>query len=79
MVYKVGAAAFIVESNRLIRKVTIIKRTGNFYIVRFADSDGAIQLRGSRLYATRDEAEKCVPYVRENKKRCKSPEEQRSL
>ena len=73
--YKVGTTAFIVESNRLVKKVTIIKRTGNFYIVRFSDSDGAIQLRGSRLYATRDEAEKSVPYVRENKKRYKSPYE----
>ena len=75
MVFKEGTSAFIDESNRLIREVVIVKRTGNFYIVRFAGSDGAIQLRGSRLYATKEEAEKSVPYVRENQKRYRSPYE----
>lgn len=73
MEFKEGTAAFIVESNRIIREVIIVKRTGNLYIVRFANNDGGIQVRGSRLFATREEAEKTVPYVREKEKRSISP------
>ena len=75
MMYKEGTTAFIIESNRLIREVVVLKRTGNFYIVRFKDCNGGIQIRGSRLFATRDAAEQAVPYGRENKKRLKSPYE----
>ena len=75
MMFKEGTSAFIVESNRLVREVVIVKRTGNFYIVKFADSNGGIQLRGSRLFATQEEAEKSVPIVREKKKGYKSPYE----
>ena len=55
MVFKEGTTAFIVESNRIIREVIIVKRTGNFYIVRFANSGGGIQIRGSRLFATMEQ------------------------
>ena len=73
MVFKEGTTAFIVESNRIIREVIIVKRTGNLYIVRFANNDGGIQVRGSRLFANREDAEKTVPYVREKEKRSISP------
>lgn len=75
MVFKEGTSAFIVESNRLIREVVIVKRTGSFYIVKFADNNGGIQVRGSRLFASRDDAEKSVPNVRESKKGYRSPYE----
>lgn len=75
MVYKEGTTAFIIESNRLIREVVVLKRTGDFYIVRFRDCNGGIRIRGSRLFATRDAAEQAVPYVRETKKRYLSPYE----
>ena len=75
MVFKEGTSAFIVESNRLVREVVIVKRTGNLYIIKFADNNGGIQVRGSRLFPTKDEAEKSVPYVRESKKRYLSPYE----
>lgn len=73
MVFKEGTTAFIVESNRIIREVIIVKRTGNLYIVRFANNDGGIRVRGSRLFTTREDAEKNVPYVREKEKRSISP------
>ena len=75
MVFKEGTSAFIVESNRLIREVVIVKRTGNLYIVRFADSNGGIQVREGRLFVSREDAETTVPNVRENKKRYLSPYE----
>ncbi len=59
--FEEGDTAWIVESNRFIRKVYIVRPTAGFYIVKFADSDGAIQVRGSRLFATEEEARKSVP------------------
>lgn len=75
MVFKEGTSAFIIESNRLVREVVIVKRTGNLYIVRFADSNGGIQVREGRIFASRENAEATVPNVRENKKRYLSPYE----
>ena len=59
--FEEGDTAWIVESNRFIRKVYIVRPTAGFYIVKFADSDGAIQVRGSRLFATEEEAKQSVP------------------
>lgn len=73
MMFKEGTTAFIVESNRLIREVTIVRRKGDLYIVRFIDSNGGIQVRGSRLYPTRVDAEETVPNVKGNKKGYISP------
>ena len=75
MMFKESTFAFIVESNRLVREVEIAKKTGNLYIVRFTDNNGGIQVRGSRLFSTKDETEKSVQNVRENKKRYLSPYE----
>ena len=40
---------FITESNCIIREVNIMKRNGEFYIVRFQNGK-FIQLRDNRLY-----------------------------
>lgn len=69
MVFKEGTSAFIIESKRFVREVVIIKNTGNLYIINFTDNNGGIQVRGSRLFSTRDEAEKLVPNVRGSKKK----------
>ena len=73
MMFKEGASAFIVESNRLIREVTIIKRMGDLYIVRFKDSNGGIQVRGTRLFSTREDAEQTIPNAKGTKKGYASP------
>ena len=31
MTFEIGSTAYIVESNRIIREVTIVKRNGDFY------------------------------------------------
>lgn len=56
--YNVEDTAYIIESNRLIRETVIINKKGNFYTVKFKDTNGAITLKAHRLYGTRDEAEK---------------------
>ena len=52
--------AWIVVSNRFVRKVYIVRPTSGFYIVKFADSDGIIQVRGSRLFDTEEDAKKSI-------------------
>ena len=59
--YKSGGAAFIVESSRFIREVRILKIAGGFATLRFADSDGGIKLRESRLFPTKEAAESSLP------------------
>lgn len=54
---KPGDTAFIIESNRLIREVEIIRCSGGLYLIRFKDSGGGIQVRKNRLFPTREEAE----------------------
>lgn len=60
MNYENGTKAFIIESNRCIREVTVTRRSGDFYIVRFTDGTGGIQVRSSRLFPSREEAEAAV-------------------
>ena len=61
--FAVGSHAFFIESNRIIREVTIVSCRGDFYIVRFAGNagSGGMQIRGSRLYGSREEAEQQLP------------------
>lgn len=37
---KPGDTAFIIEQNRLIREVEIIRYSGGLYLIRFKDSGG---------------------------------------
>lgn len=73
MMFKEGSTAFIVESNHLIREVTVVKCKGDMYIVKFTNSNGGIQIRGTRLYSTREGAEKTIPNVKGSKKGYRSP------
>lgn len=59
MVYKVGDTAFLVESNRFIREGTIIRVSGDLYMFRFKEG-GGIQVKGHRLYPTKEEAEQAI-------------------
>ena len=55
--YRTGDTAYLLESNRAVRRVLIKKVTGDFYTVTFPDTGGAIRISGRRLYPTKDEAE----------------------
>lgn len=58
--FKVGTKAFIIESNKNIREVQVVKVTNGFYTVKFSDTDGAIRLKEFRLYESRKEAEHVI-------------------
>ena len=70
---KVGDTAYIVESNRYVRKVEIRRCSGGMLLVRFTDTGGGIQVKAHRLFATREEAEKSIEKAPETKKVCGNP------
>ena len=53
---EVGSYVFIIESNRIITEVVVTANRGDFCVLRFP-SGGAIQLRRSRIFASREDAE----------------------
>ena len=55
MTFEIGSTAYIVESNRIIREVTIVKRNGNFYIIRFGTRGGIQVKKQQGLFASYDE------------------------
>ena len=69
---EVGSHVFIIESNRTITEVVVAARRGDFYTVRFLNG-GAIQLRRSRIFPTREEAEIKIPVKVEVNRRFRSP------
>lgn len=70
--YKVGTQAFIIESNRLVRSVVIIKISDGFYTVKFNDSNGAINVKESRIFDSK-EAAKCATCTQTVFSKTKSP------
>ncbi len=67
MKFETGSTAYIVESNRLIREVKIVKQSGDFYIIRFGTS-GGIQVRSSRLFETVEASESSIKQNNEPRK-----------
>ena len=72
MKFEVGSTAYIVESNRIVSEVTVIKRSGDFYTVRFG-TNGGIQVRSSRLFASQEDAEASLTKNKRDKRRYSSP------
>lgn len=69
---EVGSHVFIIESSRIITEVVIAARRGDFYTLRFLNG-GAIQLRRSRIFLTREEAQEKMPALVGMKRKVRSP------
>ena len=69
---EVGSRVFIIESNRIITEVVAAARQGDFYTVRFLNG-GAIQLRRSRIFSSREEAEMQLQGRNVTKRSSRSP------
>ena len=57
---EIGSHVFIIESNRTITEVVVTANHGDFCVLKFP-SGGAIQLRKSRVFASKEEAEMQLP------------------
>ena len=55
-----GSSGFIIESNQTIMDVVVLARHGEFYVLRLP-TGGAIKLRRSRIFSTKEEAEQMFP------------------
>ena len=61
MKYLVGDKAYITENKIKVRKVVVIRVSGEFCTLRFLDSpQGGLTLRSSRLFKTQEEAEAVI-------------------
>lgn len=60
--YKVGDTAYIVESNRFITEGKIVSCTGGIYLFRYRN--GGIRVKGNRLFASKEDAEKEIEKYR---------------
>lgn len=58
--FKAGDKAWIVESTIFVKEVEVVNARGGFVTLRFKDSSGGMRVRESRLYKTKEEAEKIV-------------------
>lgn len=58
--FKAGDTAYIVESNNLVREVTIKRHSSGFYLVAL-DTGGGLKVREKRLFLTKEDA---VAYIR---------------
>lgn len=52
--------AWILESNRIVREVEILKITRDFITVRVLNTETAMRLRKSRVFKTKEEAERLI-------------------
>lgn len=58
---EIGSHVFIIESNRVITEVVVTANRGDFCVLRFPSGGGAIQLRKSRVFASKEDAEMQLP------------------
>lgn len=57
---EIGSHVFIIESNRIITEVVVTANHGDFCVLRFP-TGGAIQLRKSRVFVSKEDAEMQIP------------------
>ncbi len=58
--YKYGQTVYIVESGNRVTECTIINYSGGLYTIRLLETGGAIKLRESRLFLSKEEAKKSI-------------------
>ena len=58
--YKPGDTVYIVSSVRWIKEAKVLKYAGGFYTLKFTDTGGGIKVRESRIFLTKEDAEKSI-------------------
>ena len=69
--YKAGDNVYILECNRIVTPVKILKWIAGMYLIQLP-SGGGIQVKEHRLFRTEEEAKAAVPYS-EPERRKKTP------
>ena len=55
-----GDTAYIIESGRFVREVTVVRKSGDVYTLKFTDTGGGVKLREGRLYPSGEAAEEAI-------------------
>ena len=55
--FNIGDHVYIVESGLYIKEVVVVGVAGGFYRLCYPDRQGALRLKESRLFATKEEAD----------------------
>lgn len=70
MGFKTGDICYILESNKRVRQAKVAGKSGEFYTIQLVGSCGAIRLKESRLFGTKEDARKSMyGYVSNEAKR----------
>lgn len=59
-IIEVGTKVFIIENNRFVTKAKVLRRSDEFYTIRFGSNVG-IKVRRSRIFQSLEEAEAQLP------------------
>lgn len=65
--FKSGDTAFLVESNRVIREVTVVNCAGGMYLIKFQNG-GGIRVKEHRLFDSEEEAKASIPVQKDVKR-----------
>lgn len=58
--FRVRQIVWMPASGKRIMEMVVVSYSNGFYVLRYRDSGGGIRVRESRIYATKEEAEKAV-------------------
>lgn len=58
---QVGDNAYIVDNNRFLREVRILKITKDLCVIKYVDTGALIRIRKTRLFCTKRDAELSMP------------------
>ena len=58
--YNQGQTVYIIESGNRVTECTVINYCGGLYTIRLLETGGAIKLRESRIFLSKEEAQKTV-------------------
>ena len=51
---------YIIESNRNIRPISVVRTEGSMVIVRFDDNGGGMRIHNNRIYQSIEDAERAI-------------------
>lgn len=71
-IIEVGTKVFIIESNQFITESEVLRRSGEFYTIRFG-RNGGIKVRRSRIFLSHEEAEAQLPSKSKPQRTFRSP------
>lgn len=58
--FKYGQTVYIIESGNRVTECIVLNYSGGLYTIRLTETGGAIKLRESRLFSTKEDAKKNI-------------------